>query len=64
MSNRLKGALLTSFGVCGVSPAVSVNICSPGRMDSTWLVPIRLFCAGVLMCLYFFDSGPEAALFP
>lgn len=55
MSNRVKGALLTSFGgVCwGVSGCIGQYLFSRQGMDSTWLVPIRLFCAGVLMCLYF-----------
>ncbi len=55
MSNRVKGALLTSFGgTCwGVSGCIGQYLFSRQGMDSTWLVPIRLFCAGVLMCLFF-----------
>lgn len=55
MSNRVKGAFLTLFGgACwGVSGCIGQYLFTRQRMDSTWLVPIRLFLAGLLMCGYY-----------
>ena len=55
MSNRVKGAFLTLFGgVCwGVSGCIGQYLFTREGMDSTWLVPIRLFLAGLLMCGYY-----------
>ena len=55
MSNRVKGAFLTLFGgVCwGVSGCIGQYLFTRQGMDSTWLVPIRLFLAGLLMCGYY-----------
>ncbi len=55
MSNRVKGAFLTLFGgACwGVSGCIGQYLFTWEGMDSTWLVPIRLFLAGVLMCGYY-----------
>lgn len=55
MSNRIKGAFLTLFGgACwGVSGCIGQYLFTRQGMDSTWLVPIRLFLAGLLMCGYY-----------
>lgn len=55
MSNRVKGAFLTLFGgACwGVSGCIGQYLFTRQGMDSTWLVPIRLFLAGLLMCGYY-----------
>lgn len=56
MSNRAKGAFLTSFGgICwGVSGCIGQYLFSRQHMDSRWLVPIRLFLAGLIMGAFFF----------
>jgi len=55
MSHRAKGALLTTFGgTCwGISGCVGQYLFTRQGMDSTWLVPIRLFLAGLLMCGFY-----------
>lgn len=55
MSNRVKGAFLALFGgACwGVSGCIGQYLFTRQGMDSTWLVPIRLFLAGLLMCGYY-----------
>lgn len=54
MPDRIKGALLTATGgICwGLSGTMGQYLFSVEHMDSRWLVPIRLFLAGVLMLLY------------
>lgn len=55
MTDSVKGALLTMFGgMCwGVSGCVGQYLFTRQGMDSTWLVPIRLFWAGVILCIYY-----------
>lgn len=55
MTDSIKGALLTMFGgMCwGVSGCVGQYLFTSQGMDSTWLVPIRLFLAGVILCIYY-----------
>mgnify|MGYP000298476163 CR=1 FL=1 len=55
MTDSVKGALLTMFGgMCwGVSGCVGQYLFTRQGMDSTWLVPIRLFLAGVILCIYY-----------
>ena len=55
MTDSVKGALLTMFGgmCCGVSGCVGQYLFTRQGMDSTWLVPIRLFLAGVILCIYY-----------
>ena len=55
MTDSVKGALLTMFGgMCwGVSGCVGQYLFTRQSMDSTWLVPIRLFLAGVILCIYY-----------
>ena len=41
-------------GMCwGVSGCVGQYLFTRQGMDSTWLVPIRLFLAGVILCIYY-----------
>ena len=41
-------------GMCwGVSGCVGQYLLTRQGMDSTWLVPIRLFLAGVILCIYY-----------
>ena len=65
MTDSIKGALLTMFGgMCwGVSGCVGQYLFTSQGMDSTWLVPIRLFLAGVILCRcghHFAGSFPRA----
>lgn len=55
MKNNAKGAFLTMFGgACwGVSGCVGQYLFTRQGMDSRWLVPIRLFLAGVILCGYY-----------
>lgn len=56
MSDRAKGAFLTMFGgACwGVSGCTGQYLFTRQGMDSTWLVPIRLLLAGLILCGYYF----------
>ena len=55
MNDRVKGAFLTMFGgACwGISGCVGQYLFTRQNMDSTWLVPIRLGLAGLLLCGYY-----------
>ena len=55
MSDRVKGACLTMGGAAcwGVSGCMGQYLFTREGMDSTWLVPIRLFLAGLILCGYF-----------
>lgn len=50
MSDRIKGSALTM----GVSGCMGQYLFTREGMDSTWLVPIRLFLAGLILCGFFF----------
>ena len=64
MSNRAKGAFLTAFGgICwGVSGCIGQYLFSRQHMDSRWLVPIRLFLAGLIMGGFFFSRIESSSL--
>ena len=55
MSDRVKGACLTMGGAAcwGVSGCMGQYLFTREGMDSTWLVPIRLFLAGLILCGFF-----------
>ena len=55
MSDRTKGAVLTMFGgACwGISGCVGQYLFTRQGMDSTWLVPIRLGLAGLILCAWY-----------
>ena len=68
MSDRVKGACLTMGGAAcwGVSGCMGQYLFTHEGMDSTWLVPIRLFLAGLMGPLnigYLFLSPYEEAAF-
>ena len=56
MSDRVKGACLTMGGAAcwGVSGCMGQDLFTREGMDSTWLVPIRLFLAGLILSAFFF----------
>ena len=56
MSDRIKGSALTMGGAAcwGVSGCMGQYLFTREGMDSTWLVPIRLFLAGLILCGFFF----------
>ncbi len=56
MSNRIKGPFLCLFGAAcwGISGCTGQYLFTYQGMDSSWLVPIRLFLAGVLLSGYYF----------
>lgn len=56
MSDRVKGACLTMGGAAcwGVSGCMGQYLFTRENMDSTWLVPIRLFLAGLILCTFYF----------
>lgn len=54
MNRNIKGAILSiAGGVCwGLSGSCGQYLFTQQGMDSRWLVPIRLGCAGILLFLY------------
>ena len=66
MTDSVKGALLTMFGgMCwGVSGCVGQYLFTRQGMDSTWLVPIRLFLAGLILCAFFFVKNRKMLFDP
>lgn len=56
MSDRVKGACLTMGGAAcwGVSGCMGQYLFTRENMDSTWLVHIRLFLAGLILCTFYF----------
>lgn len=56
MSDRIKGSALAMGGAAcwGVSGCMGQYLFTREEMDSTWLVPIRLFLAGLILCGFFF----------
>ena len=66
MSDRVKGAFLTMFGgTCwGVSGCIGQYLFTRQGMDSTWLVPIRLGLAGLLICGYYLLRSPQILFAP
>lgn len=54
MSKNVKGAFLSVFGgICwGLSGSVGQYLFTVQGMDSRWLVPIRLGCAGIFLLIY------------
>ena len=66
MSHRAMGACLTAFGgICwGVSGCIGQYLFTRQGMDATWLVPIRLLLAGLLMGGFFLIRDPRAFFAP
>ena len=63
MSDRVKGACLTMGGAAcwGVSGCMGQYLFTREGMDSTWLVPIRLFPGGAdFMCVLFCQKPQNA----
>ena len=58
MSDRIKGSALTMGGAAcwGVSGCMGQYLFTREGMDSTWLVPIRLFLAGLILCGFYVRS--------
>lgn len=56
MNRNVKGALLSLFGgICwGLSGSMGQYLFQHEGMDSRWLVPVRLFLAGVIMLVWCF----------
>ena len=61
MSDRVKGACLTMGGAAcwGVSGCMGQYLFTRENMDSTWLVPIRLFLAGLILCTFYFIRAQD-----
>ena len=66
MSKHAKGAFLTMFGAAcwGISGTVGQYLFTAEGMDSTWLVPIRLGLAGLLLCGYYFFKNRRLLVAP
>ena len=66
MSQRSKGSILAAFGAScwGISGCVGQYLFTRQGMDSTWLVPIRLFFAGLLICGYYLFRNPKLLIAP
>ena len=61
MNTKVKGALMTLTGGIswGLSGTMGQYLFTKQGMDSRWLVPIRLFLAGVLLFIYCFIKERE-----
>lgn len=66
MNDRVKGSLLAAFGAScwGISGCMGQYLFTRQGMDSTWLVPIRLFLAGLLLCGYYLVRDRRLLLAP
>ena len=66
MSDRIKGSLLTLFGAScwGISGCVGQYLFTREAMDSSWLVPIRLGLAGLLLCAFYLLRDPKLLFAP
>lgn len=66
MSDRIKGSALTMGGAAcwGVSGCMGQYLFTREEMDSTWLVPIRLFLAGLILCGFFFIKDRKTLFDP
>jgi len=66
MSNRAKGAFLTMFGAScwGISGSVGQYLFTRQGMDSTWLVPIRLLLAGLVLGAFYLFRDPALFFAP
>ena len=66
MSDRIKGSALTMGGAAcwGVSGCMGQYLFTREGMDSTWLVPIRLFLAGLILCGFFFIKDRKTLFDP
>ena len=66
MSDRIKGSALTMGGAAcwGVSGCMGQYLFTREGMDSTWLVPIRLFLAGLILCEFFFIKDRKTLFDP
>ncbi len=66
MSDRVKGACLTMGGAAcwGISGCMGQYLFTRENMDSTWLVPIRLLLAGLLLCGYYFFKDRKQLFTP
>ncbi len=65
-SGQLKGSLLAIMGgTCwGVSGCVGQYLFTVQHMDSEWLVPIRLFTAGLIISIYYLIKDPAIFISP
>ena len=66
MSDRVKGACLTMGGAAcwGISGCMGQYLFTRDGMDSTWLVPIRLLLAGLLLCGFYFVKDRKQLFAP
>lgn len=66
MSDRVKGACLTMGGAAcwGISGCMGQYLFTREGMDSTWLVPIRLLLAGLLLCGFYFIKDRKQLFAP
>ena len=66
MSDRVKGACLTMGGAAcwGISGCMGQYLFTREGMDSTWLVPIRLLLAGLLLCGFYFVKDRKQLFAP
>jgi len=66
MNTKIKGALLTSIGAAcwGISGTTGQYLFTVEKMDSSWLVPIRLSLAGMILIIYCFARYGRKTLAP
>lgn len=64
--NTLKGALLTTLGAAcwGLSGSMGQYLFTVQKMDSRWLVPIRLGLAGIILLIYSMFKNKKEVMLP
>lgn len=65
-SRQIKGSLFAISGGCcwGMSGCVGQYLFTVQNMDSKWLVPIRLFLAGLIIFAYYLVKNPKQLIEP
>ena len=66
MNDRVKGSILAMGGAAcwGISGCMGQYLFTTEGMSPTWLTPIRLFLAGLILCAYYAIRSPKLLVAP
>ena len=66
MNDRVKGSILAMGGAAcwGISGCMGQYLFTTEGMSPTWLTPIRLFLAGLILCAYYAIRSPKLLIAP
>ena len=66
MTDRVKGSILAMGGAAcwGISGCMGQYLFTTEGMSPTWLTPIRLFLAGLILCAYYAIKNPKLLVAP